>query len=290
MNDNSLRRLILCQISSWPSTVDCWIKQGVFVLLLLVPTAALGFSPPSTIYSSSARIELSDPNSFSLERFGLSVANNESKIAVGVPFGGAAGNILVFDRKTGNLLYRLTPIGPAYSDYQFGTDLDIDGNMLIVGSPIAPGYIFDLDTGQELRSLTLPGQSGAPNASSVAIKGNRAVIGDSGDNKEEGAAYIFDVSTGSLMGTLRPNDGSFSARFGSDVAMSDKYAFIGSRGTNYVYQYDLTTNMEVRKFRGDDTLTLDGFGQCIAYDNGRLLVGSGLGRTAYLFDVESGRK
>jgi outer membrane protein assembly factor BamB len=233
---------------------------------------------------------LTDPDTFPLERVGWSIASNEDRIAVGAPFTGTStGNVLVFDRHTGNLLQRLRPSGPQ-SNNVWGTDLDIDGNRLIIGSWYGnAAYVFDINTGQQLRSLSVPGSENF--GFSVAIKGNTAVIGDISDSANgylAGAAYIMDVTTGDVLSTLRGSDGDYYQGFGNDVAIDENYALIGSSATSSVHQYDLATGMLIRKLRGTDTRRSDGFGNQIAVDNGRVLVSAPNKPAVYLFDLTTG--
>ena len=72
---------------------------------------------------------------------------------------------------------------------------------------------------------------------SVAISGNRVVVGAYGEDDagalESGKAYIFDVTTGSLLHTLHnPNAYSTSADdyFGSSVAVDGNRVVVGATG------------------------------------------------------------
>ena len=88
---------------------------------------------------------------------------------------------------------------------------------------------------------------------SVAISGNRVVVGADGEGDaggtQSGKAYIFDATTGSLLHTLNnPNADGTSAGdvFGKAVAISGNLALIGvpyeddaggtDSGKAYVYQ------------------------------------------------------
>ena len=89
--------------------------------------------------------------------------------------------------------------------------------------------------------------------SSVAVDGNRIIVSalyeDDAGGTTSGKAYIFDVTTGSLLHTLHnPNAYGTSAGdyFGSSVAISGNYAVVGAYGEDdaggtysgkaYVYQ------------------------------------------------------
>ena len=73
--------------------------------------------------------------------------------------------------------------------------------------------------------------------SSVAVDGNRAVVGvsteDDAGGTDSGKAYIFDATTGSLLRTLdNPNAYSTSADdyFGTSVAISGNRVVVGAHG------------------------------------------------------------
>ena len=178
-----------------------------------------------------------------------------------------------FSAQPTSLLY-LTPIltynnpnahGTSAND-QFGYSVSVDGNYAIIGAPYegdAGGtysgkvYIFDVNTGGLLTTLNNPNAYGTSHGDnfgfSGAISGNRVVVGaqqeDEAGGTDSGKAYIFDVTTGSLLRTLdNPNAYRTSTTdyFGDSVAISGNYAIVGAYGEDdaggtysgkaYVYQ------------------------------------------------------
>ena len=148
----------------------------------------------------------------------------------------------------------------------FGTSVDMSGNFLVVGAPRTKTTLVALTQEKPTSSMPQPAacciHCPTPNAyrtsandyfgHSVAISGNYAIVGAYGEDDaggfESGKAYIFDVTTGSLLHTLsNPNAYGTSAndRFGMAVAISGNLAVIGAcledylgsgSGSVYVYQ------------------------------------------------------
>ena len=170
--------------------------------------------------------------------------------AGGVNINLTSGKAYIFDVTTGNLLHTLdnpnvydTSIGDL-----FGYSVAIDGNYAIVGAynedeaagfNSGKAYIFDVTTGNLLHTLDNPNAYDTVSDDgfgvSVAISGNYAIVGatgeDDADGTSSGKAYIFDVTTGSLVDTLdNPNAYGTSAGdiFGEAVAISGTNIIVGA--------------------------------------------------------------
>ncbi|MFI4852668.1 MAG: hypothetical protein ACIAZJ_26450, partial [Gimesia chilikensis] len=168
----------------------------------------------------------------------------------------------------------LTPSlsNPEYDN--FGTAVDIDGDLIIVGSPFATdgdspssAYIFTrMDSGtfndltDDVWSFTTTlsrsedmeplGQEGFGNA--VAIKGNTAVLGVHSDRSfgyPLGATYVFstdDSWSSHSVNTLRASDGTGDDWFGNSVSVTEdgntiivgSYRDDSSTGAVYFYSRD----------------------------------------------------
>ncbi|MCH7701680.1 MAG: SEL1-like repeat protein [Planctomycetes bacterium] len=93
-------------------------------------------------------------------------------------------------------------------------------------------YVFDLTTGKQ--QLKLAASDGAPSdrfGCSVAISGNIAVIGASGDDDAgdaSGAAYVFDLTTGKQLFKLSASDAAMGDSFGRSVAISGNIIVVGA--------------------------------------------------------------
>ena len=141
---------------------------------------------------------------------------------------------------------------------------------------------------------------------SVALSGNRAVIGKFGDSDngyESGSAYVFDVTTGDELLKLIASDGAIEDRFGQSVAISGNTAVIGAEFDNddgadsgSAYVFDVTTGDQIFKLTASDAATLDRFGVSVAISGDTAVIGSWLdddsgfnSGSAYVFDVTTGR-
>jgi hypothetical protein len=205
---------------------------------------------------------LSNPNVFGTttsDNFGSSVAISDSYAIVGAlgeddgagfP-GSGSGKAYIYNASTGAFLRTLSnpnADGVAFND-GFGTSVAISDSYAVVGVPneddanFSSGkvYIFNPATGALLRTLSNPNAYGTTAddrfGDSVAISGSRVIVGADGEDDvggiSSGKAYIFDISTGTLLHTLNnPNAYGTSANdsFGSSVAISDSYAAVGTPG------------------------------------------------------------
>jgi len=193
---------------------------------------------------------LDNPNAYGTsagDYFGYSVAISGDKCIVSATgeddAGGAqSGKAYIFDMTTGNLLHTLdnpNDYGGSANDL-FGIAVTVSENTCIVGASgedsvagtySGKAYIFDVTTGNLLHTLDNPNPYGTSYGDtfgySVAISGNKCIIGaggeDDADGDQSGKAYIFDVTTGNLLHTLdNPNVYGTSAGdyFGRSVAIS----------------------------------------------------------------------
>ena len=142
--------------------------------------------------------------------------------------------------------------------------------------------------------------------SAVAISGNIAIIGASGDDfngVNSGSAYLFDVASGQQLFKLVPGDGAINDRFGGSVAISGSVAIVGAAGdddngtdSGSAYLYDTTTGLQIGpKLLASDGIAGDVFGVSVGISGTIAIVGS---RTydvisffpgsAYLFDTTTG--
>ncbi|NQU25863.1 MAG: FG-GAP repeat protein, partial [Candidatus Nealsonbacteria bacterium] len=93
-------------------------------------------------------------------------------------------------------------------------------------------YLFDVATGNELDKLTASdAESGDAFGDSVAISGNRAIVGafsndDAGTNS--GSAYLFDVATGNELNKLTASDAAREDSFGISVAIGGNTLIVGA--------------------------------------------------------------
>ncbi len=201
----------------------------------------------------------------------------------------------MFDATTGNLLFTFDDPTPTVFD-SFGVDVAMDGNHVLVGDygddtlgqNVGQAHLFDATTGNLLRTFYNPNPtSGKIFGRSVAIHGDRILIGGKVGNIGPVQAYLFDT-TGNLLHTFNPdptriNDASF------DVALDGNQVLI-SRGSGVDPQVHLIDALggDLLQTFGDSSQ--GGFGASVALNGGRVLIGASENDTngqnvgqAYLF-------
>lgn len=228
-------------------------KLGVFsglVLLLLVLSSANVSSAASTVSASGAHhpITLKSPEPQEGGWFGLNVGISGGLSIVGAPFetvegNSLAGDVYVYNSTTGAYLRTLTSPYPQPSG-DFGFCIFLSGELAIVGAPgessngyVGAGnaYIFDVETGSLVQSLTSPNaQDSGGFGGAVAISGNLAIVGayneNVGGHDGAGRAYVFEASTGALVDTLSSPNSQALGSFGTSVAISGNLAVVGAVG------------------------------------------------------------
>ena len=179
------------------------------------------------------------------DRFGVSVALQGAYVAVGSERGDGlvanSGAVYVFDSNTGLQLRKIFA-NDGLVDDDFGIDVAIDGNHLLVGAQFAAGasantgacYLYDLTNGSLLnRFFASDGSSSDRFGASVSLRHGRALVGawlsDLGTVSNVGAAYLFDPrSSGPELRKWTAPDFSSSARFGISVALGVNMAVVGA--------------------------------------------------------------
>ncbi|MFT5284323.1 MAG: hypothetical protein ACI8TQ_000479 [Planctomycetota bacterium] len=150
---------------------------------------------------------------------------------------------------------------------------------------------------------------GSPNAgfgSDIAINGKTALIGayrDEENGLKAGAAYLFDLETGTQIVKLLPDDGEKSDEFGASVGLTRTTAIVGAmrdnnsngKGAGAAYLFDSTTGVQLAKLTPDDGHMAHNFGSDVAISGTTAIVGAwrdgdnGIySGAAYLFDTTTG--
>jgi len=253
------------------------------------------------------QVELSAPDLAAYDKFGYSVAFDDSTIAIGAigaDDGGAdSGSVYVYVRVGADwvLQQKLAPIELQAGDW-FGFSVDLFGDTLIVGSPrdddvggnAGSVYVFERsgsDWALPAKFYASDPGSGAYFGLDVALTGDRMVVGANGDDElggRAGAAYVFVRSAASAFGwreeaKLVASDGERLDDFGRAVCIEETRIVIGKQGdtTNGVssgaaYVYDLIGSdwVEVAKLLPIDGDESDNFGRSVALSDDRVVVGS----------------
>lgn len=265
------------------------------VILPSNPTAAaIAFDPRTG--EELARFEPDDPLS---RGFGFAVDVSGTTALIGSPEEGSCGVMYLFDLTTGSRLHRIEPM-PCSTDSAFGTSVAIHGTTALGGAPNeGNGRVLVHETAGGALLFDLGAEDGGPGDQfgwSLALDGNIAVIGAPGDDDrglDSGAAYLFDVSTGTQLAKLLPSEALAGDRFGGSVAIHGTTVLVGSIGNfGSVIEFDATSGLQTRKLdAGCDGMAFSSFGGAVALSATHVLVGAhadnstGLGDgSAFVFD------
>ncbi len=193
-----------------------------------------------------------------------------------------------------------------------GFSASIDGGVAFAGAPAqvskpGTGYLFDVHTGQPTHTLT-PSVSRADDlfGFNAKVTGNSVLVGDPGNpfasTKIPGAAYLFDVNTGTESMRLTPDDSFAGDEFGFGINAIDELAIIGApnlgQGQGAAYLFDLDSGLQLQKLTALDPLDGAEFGADVAVSEQFAVVGAPgnfdtLGFVpgfAYVFDVATGQQ
>ena len=130
-------------------------------------------------------------------------------------------------------------------------------------------------------ALTVNDTAGELFGYSVAMWGNRAIIGSKDDDDEDspGSAYIFELSgsTWSQTARLVANDGADGDEFGYSVSIYNDYAIVGAFSEAAVYFYELNSSgiwEQVDKVSDSSRDRYDHFGCSISIYDDYALIGA----------------
>lgn len=182
------------------------------------------------------------------DHFGTAVAVSGAGEWVVVGAASFPGSATVTLLRWDGLLWRVfqrivSPVGQATAGL-FGAAVAISGNTILVSAPNedvgtnsvqGSVYVLRWDGGSWQMEQKLTATDGAAFdrfGVSVAVHGNLALVGASGDEGDRGSAYVFrwDGSRWSQDAKFVPADGEAGDRFGSSVAIYDDLALVGVPG------------------------------------------------------------
>lgn len=197
---------------------------------------------------------------------------------------------------------------------QFGTGLDIDGAYIFVGATqkdesdgggntlqnAGAVYVFKKDQGGaknwgEIKKITDADKaSNAAWGKNISISGDYAIIGTPNKSpsgaSQAGAAYIFKKDQGGMdnwgqLKVITASDKVASDQFGSSVAISGDYAFVGSpfhdthslfnNGAAYVFKMDeggMDNWGEVQKILASENEFQSNFGTALSATQGMAII------------------
>ena len=194
---------------------------------------------------------LANPVSGANAYFGKSVAVSGTNVVVGAS-GYTAGAVYIFSAITGSLIRTISNPQGASNNHEFGHSVAIDGNYLVVGALLEDvsgvantgrAYVFNVTSGALVHTLDNPNVYGTGESDqyghAVAISGDRLIVGsrreDDAGGTSSGVAYVYSVSTGTLLKTLtNPNQVGTSENdyFGWSCAINSNRMAIGAMGEN----------------------------------------------------------
>ena len=134
----------------------------------------------------------------------------------------------------------------------------------------------------------------------VSMSGNYAIVGAHKHAiNDRGTAFIYDITTGSIVHTLTPPSSISSGWFGCDVSIRGNFAIVGQMrgytggkyaGTAYIY--NVTTGALVHSFGNPNPDNDDYFGRGVSIDGDYAVIGAyeefgGTGR-AYIYSTITG--
>ena len=232
--------------------------------------------------------ELSASDGQQLDEFGASVAMAGTDALVGAFLedeqADRAGAVYVFDTNTGVERFKLTASDAESVDFFGGNVAGTTGFALVgargnddAGEDSGSAYIFNLDTGAQLHKLVAPDAAAEDRfGTGLAIDSRYAVVGANhvrftSPDTNNGAAYVYDTTTGDFIRKLIPDDLSSLDGFGQSIALAGDYVVVGTRLSNAAYVFDVTTGEQLHKFTSP--IANFNFGNAVAASGHIALVG-----------------
>ena len=259
------------------------------------------------------------------DNFGSSIAISGNWAAVGASTAETrtaitGGEVLIFKQTDDqwNLHSRLAPSTIANGD-QFGSSIDLNDGVLVVGSQLADAgnqdagaaYVFELSNDDWVWQGRLFAEgidAGDQFGSSVSTDGERIVVGaiydENGTVTDTGTATVFEKSDSRWVAveTLVADTPEAGTRFGHDVSIDGSSLAVSSpladgSGKVFLYQQDQNEWQFADSLTATDTTSGDQFGGSISLQGDRLAVGAskhdhnGVWNTgaAYLFESSNGQ-
>ena len=256
---------------------------------------------------------------FGNSQFGASVAFIEDEMVVGNPgrvtaVGRIGGAIVFFSKPTPTLTQPATILSSptTRSDYSYGDSMIRTDELLIIAEPAlrvsgptitGRVYVHDAQTGELLYELPEPGlvERGANFGASIEVAGDILAVGANSDhNRDSGMAYLYDLTTGTLIASIASPQPERGDRFGETIEIEgDLLAIASSRlqidgfdEEGIVWIFDLHTRELLRTISPAGS-NYRGFGDEMTLRDGTLVVSalnSGSLVGVFGFDIMSGEE
>jgi len=238
--------------------------------------------------------------------FGYSVAISGNTIVIGAAqYDNVRGAAYIFDRmdeSTWSEQAKLTAVDGVQGD-EFGRNVVIDGDRVVVGARydddqgLDSGVVFvfqrqESNTAtakwtQQAKLLTSDGTDGDGFGFGLAIQGDTIVAGAYSDNDNQGAAYVFGITSDAGVpwteqAKLTASDGGIGDEFGISVAIDNGTIVVGAwrsdsngRGAfAYVFGQSGSSWLEEAKLSTTNGSTGDSFGRSVSISGGMIIVGA----------------
>lgn len=217
------------------------------------------------------------------DRFGSAVGANDNGVIIGAykddQIGNDTGAVYLFNADSGQLLQTFTDPTPTPGD-RFGYAVAGWGSKVIVGcyreSQLAGNsgavYVFDSMTGALEREIFNPTPNPADYfGKALAVAGDRLIVGAPKDDTaglDSGAAYIYDLNTGSLEASLFDPQPNTDGEFGVSLSSIGDDFLVGAPNTDRdglvdvgtVYLFDGATGSQLAELLNPEPSNSDYFG------------------------------
>ena len=268
--------------------------------------AAYLFTKLNGVWSQGQKLTASD--GMPGDEFGYRVTLGDATLVVGAFTATVNGNTTqgaayVFSKSSNTWTesQKLTANDGGLFD-NFGAAVALDGETIVVaangatvgGNPAQGAvYVFTLSNGSWTQTQKLTANDGAAYDNfglSVALQGSMILIGSPraavGNSAAQGAVYVFTQSNGTWTQTqkLVASDGAANDSFGESVAISNSIALVGAynatvnnhpgQGAAYVFTNSNGSWGETQKLTASDGTTNANFGNALALDSTRALIGA----------------
>ncbi len=239
------------------------------------------------------------------DSFGYAVALEGGRAVIGAPINddgaGPPGAVYVFELSgtSWRQVVELTGKDTLGGD-MFGAAVALSGDRLLVGAPFDdhPGlndagsvYVFEFDGAAWVETVKLVAGDAAAGAwfgQSVALSGDRLLVGASGDahaGERSGAAYVFELGSPSRAHTAKlvTSDAAASDEFGWSVALDGDRAVVtalrgGSEGDGggsaHVFEHVGSGWVHTSELKADPDGPNEDFGVDVALDSSTIVVGA----------------
>lgn len=253
--------------------------------------------------------KITDSSGQAADYFGWNVSLYQDTALIGAPYadgmvgGDGAGAAFVYEFNGNDWQYieRLYGLNNDGGD-AFGDTVSLFEDYAVVGAPNHDNIAININDGAAFifqaqgTSWLLTHEIAASDATasqnfgdSVSMGNDRVLIGASGDQNRQGAAYVFDKAEVNgqtywiQTNKITASDGQASDNFGKAVKLDGQRALIGAisadasgtdSGTAYVYQYTDNTWQAQHKLSHPDIEYYDRFGLSVDLSGNHLIVGT----------------